>query len=264
MKGRDDVGRTEAQKRAGKKTRQKIYELISFDSRREARLLDLIHFAASKKNVSKATYISDAIQSQLSRDGITIDMLPADAKYTPPAPEPKQPRRYMIYMIIERFILDDDDDPGKYIAMFPTLKAAEKYARGKFDRKAYPIDWTYTILGRYIEGENQRDAFGKLKVLVKDELETDRDGTCDDGSNYLERIENVYPVEYTQEIKYEGENTESSLDDNEYIFEFEEDDNKSDSHGDNSDDDSDDNSDDDKFDLIDLVRKYNFDESEDE
>lgn len=204
---------SEAKLRADKKYHAKAYEKISFDSRRELRIRELLNFAASKKGLSLAQYLLGIIQSQLTHDGITIDMLPINSKYVPPAPEPKQPKRYMIYMITERFFLDDPDSPEKYIAIFPTLKAAEKYANNKLDRKAYPADWTYTISGRYIEGDNQRDAWDKLKVIVKKELETDRlNGIGEDGLSWLDRVDRDYPVEYVDTIKRENPDGVDSFD----------------------------------------------------
>lgn len=207
------VGITKKQYETNKKYNDKTYEQLGFRSRREERLDELIALGAEKTEQTKSMYMKNAIQSQLARDGITIDMLPVDSKYTPPAPEPKQPRRYMIYIITERFSLDDDDAPEKYIAMFPTLKAAEKYAKAKFERKPYPADWTYTILGRYIEGDNQRDAWDKLKVIVKKELEADRlNGIGDDGLNWLDRVNRDYPVEYVDTIKRENPDGVDSFD----------------------------------------------------
>lgn len=221
MKGRDGVALTKSRRKANDKYNQKAYESIAFRSRKEKRLGELLAFASEKEGVSKTVYVEKAILEKLTRDGITIDMLPADSKYTPPAPEPKQPRRYMIYIITERWAIDDDDAPEKYVAIFPTLKAAEKYARNKFERKPYPADWTYTIYGRYMGGDNQRDAWDKLKVLVKKELETDREngGKDDDGLYWLDRIDKVSPADYTGKIECEDENAKSEFDDLEF-FDF--------------------------------------------
>ena len=221
MKGRDDVGITKKQYETNKKYNDKTYEQLGFRSRKDERLDELITLGAEKTGQTKSMYMKGAIQSQLTRDGITIDMLPADSKYTPLAPEPKQPRRYMIYIITERWTIDDEDAPDKYIAIFPTLKAAEKYARNKLERKPYPADWTYTIYGRYMEGENQRDAWDKLKVMVKNELETDRlnGGKDDDGLYWLDRIERDYPADYTGKIECDDENAKSEFDDLEF-FDF--------------------------------------------
>lgn len=195
-----DMGMTEARRKANDKYNQKAYESICFRSRKENRLGELLDLAVEKTGSSKAIYIESAIQSQLARDGITIDMLPADAKYTPPEPEPKQPKRYMIYMITERYINDRMTD-NKYIACFPTLKAAEKYARNKLDKKIYPADWTYTIWGRYIEADKQVDAWNTLKDLIKKEVDKDKQTGLDGNTpNYLDRINEVYPAEYSDDI----------------------------------------------------------------
>lgn len=68
---------TEAQKRANMKYAKKAYIKVSFDSRREDRLNDLVKLAADKHGISKAEYISGAIQARLELDGITIDQLPS-------------------------------------------------------------------------------------------------------------------------------------------------------------------------------------------
>lgn len=216
------VGRTEAQKRADKKSAKKIYTMLTVHTRKDSLLKELIDMASVKLGVSKNDYMVTAIQQKLQSDGITSDLL--DQPCIPPAPEPKQPRRYMIYIITERFSLDDDDAPEKYIAMFPTLKAAEKYAKAKFERKPYPADWTYTIYGRYMEGDNQRDAWDKLKVIVKNELEADRlNGIGDDGLNWLDRINRDYPIDYTNTLIGEGGDIEdfdydfSEIDDEDLI-----------------------------------------------
>ena len=215
------VGITKKQYETNKKYNDKTYEQLGFRSRKDERLDELIALGAEKTGQTKSMYMKGAIQSQLTRDGITIDMLPVNSKYIPPAPEPKQPRRYMIYIITERFSLDDNDAPEKYIAMFPTLKAAEKYAKAKFERKPYPADWTYTIYGRYMEGDNQRDAWDKLKVIVKNELEIDREngGKDDDGLYWLDRIERDYPADCTGKIECDDDNAKSEFDDLEF-FDF--------------------------------------------
>lgn len=197
------------------------YNTLSIRFKKEDDVLPMLDYASRTLGITKGDYVRDALMNQFKRDGITIDMLPADSKYTPPAPEPKQPRRYMIYIITERWAIDDDDAPDKYIAMFPTLKAAEKYARNKLERKPYPADWTYTISGRYMEGDNQRDAWDKLKGLVKKELETDREngGKDDNGLYWLDRIERVYPADYTNKIECEDGNAKSEFDDLE-LFDF--------------------------------------------
>lgn len=189
------------------------YNTLSLRFKKEDEVLPMLDYASKTLGITKGDYVRDALMNQFERDGISIDMLPADTKYTPSAPEPKQPRRYMIYIITERFILDYDYEPDKYIAMFPTLKAAEKYARDKLDRKPYPADWTYTIYGRYMEGDNQRDAWNKLKVIVRDELEADKaNGTEKDGSNWLERVNKNYPADYVDAIKGEGTGEDSIFD----------------------------------------------------
>lgn len=203
MKGRDGVGRNKSSTVV--KYQKDHYNTLSLRFKKEDDVLPMLDYASKTLGITKGDYVRDALMNQFKRDGISIDMLPADSKYTPPVPEPKQPRRYMIYIITERWTIDDDDAPEKYIAIFPTLKAAEKYVSNKLDRKAYPADWTYTISGRYMEGDNQRDAWDKLKVIVKKELEVDKlDGIGDDGLNWLDRVNRDYPAEYVDTIKREN------------------------------------------------------------
>ena len=197
------------------------YNTLSLRFKKEDEVLRLLDYASKTLGITKGDYVREALMKQFKHDGLSIDMLPTNSKYTPPAPEPKQPRRYMIYTITERWAIDDDDAPDKYVAIFPTLKAAEKYARNKFERKAYPADWTYIIYGRYMEGDNQRDAWDKLKVLVKNELETDREnhGKDDNGLYWLDRIERDYPADYSNKIECEDGNAKSEFDDLEF-FDF--------------------------------------------
>ena len=210
-----DVGRSEAQKRADLKSRKKIYDQITMVDRKENRLKELLEVASTKTGLSKNEYMVKSVYTQLTNDGITIDMLPSDGKYVAPQPEPKEPKRYMIYMITECYAIFDEMDLSgeKYIATFPTLNAAEKYARNKFDKKAYPIDWRYTIWGRYIEGNNKLEACNTLKAIIRKELEEDRvNGIGNDEYNYLERINEEYPIDYYDKILYEGDNTKSEFD----------------------------------------------------
>lgn len=72
------MGASESRLKANKKYMNKAYIEIKFRARRETRLNDLIEFAAQQTNKSKAQYMLDAIQAQLNKDGIIIDMLPSD------------------------------------------------------------------------------------------------------------------------------------------------------------------------------------------
>lgn len=203
MEGRESVALTKKQYESNKRFNDKTYEQLGFRSRRDERLDELIALGAEKTQQTKSMYMKNAIQAQLARDGISIDMLPVDAKYTPPEPESQQPKRYMVYMITEQYEYNNDPAlQNKYIACFPTLKAAEKYAKGKLDKKAYPADWVYTIYGRNVEGNNKTEAWNTLKALIWKEVENDkRTGLNEDTPNYLDRINETYPVDYTDVIK---------------------------------------------------------------
>lgn len=202
MEGRESVGKNKSSTVV--KYQKEHYNSLSLRFKKEDEVLLLLDYASKTLGITKGDYVRGALIEQLKRDGISIDMLPADAKYTPPEPEPKQPKQYMVYMITEQYKYDDPALQNKYIACFPTLKAAEKYAKGKLDKKAYPADWVYTIYGRNVEGNNKTEAWNTLKALIWKEVEEDkRTGLDEDTPNYLDRINDVYPVEYTGEIKDE-------------------------------------------------------------
>lgn len=61
--------RTEAQKRADYKSRSKIYEQITLQSRKEFVLNDRIKSAANAINMSKNAFLLYAIEKELSRLG---------------------------------------------------------------------------------------------------------------------------------------------------------------------------------------------------
>lgn len=212
-----DVALTKKKYESNKRFNDKTYDRINCVVRKEERMKEMLELAAQKNAKSVSTYIVEAIQARLQSDGITIDMLPADAKYAPPEPEPKQPKRYMIYMITETYMPVGGIVEDKYIATFPTLKAAEKYARNKFKKKAYPRDWCYQILGRYVEGENQLDACNKLKAKIKEELEIDKsngivDGVAEDQLNYLDRLVDFSGQEYIDTILCDDPDAKSQFD----------------------------------------------------
>ena len=86
--------------------------------------------------------------------------------------------------------------------------------RSKFEKKAYPADWEYMVLGRYMEGDNQRDAYIKLSEVIKEELETDRQNKINgvDDLTYWERINLIYPTEYLDIVRCEDEDAKSEWD----------------------------------------------------
>ena len=207
-----NVGKSsEARIRANAKYNKKAYDPITIQSKKDDRIRELVSLASKRTGISKNVYMIQAIQSQLTRDGITIDMLPPTEKFVP-KPEPKQPKQYIIYMITEQYNHIDDEET--YIATFPTLNMAEKYAKNKFEKKAHQNDWLYTIYGRSIEGDNKLDACNKLKAMIREELKYDEEhGIRNDGSEltYVDRLNERAPADYIDVILYDGEYTEEEL-----------------------------------------------------
>lgn len=211
----ENVGRTEAQKRASVKWAKINNERISILFRKEERIKELIALASEKANTTKNNYMKNAIQSQLVHDGITIDMLPADSKYTPPQPEPKQPKRYMIYMITENW-LQRDSMVESFVTSFPTLNMARKYVQDKFNKKAYPEDWLYAIRGRYIEADNKANALLKMREIIKEALNKyDEAPRFGDGKQstafYVDYISRLNPTAYCEHITYDGNDLEYTI-----------------------------------------------------
>lgn len=206
-----DMGRSsEARLRATAKYNSKTYEKVSFDSRKEYRLTELVNYAAKKKGVSKAQYIENAIQSQLAHDGITIDMLPTDIEYTPQLEAPA-PKRYLVYMVTEKFLDESDEEfdfifnPEEYVSIFQTLKAAKDYIANKFKRKAHPEQWAYTIYGRSFETKNKRDAYDAYRQMAYD-ANSIVDGPLEDGDmipDFIQLMEEKQKPEYVEVVKYE-------------------------------------------------------------
>ena len=206
-----NVGKSEAKKRADEKYRKQYLDYITIRTRKDDRTRELINMASEKLGVSSNVYVIDAINHRLSSDGVTIDMLPPTEKFVP-KPEPKQPKQYIIYMITEQYNHIDDEET--YIATFPTLNMAEKYAKNKFEKKAHPNDWSYTIYGRSVEGDNKLDACNKLKAMIREELKYDEEhGIRNDGSEltYVDRLNERAPADYIDVILYDGEYTEEEL-----------------------------------------------------
>lgn len=213
-----NVGKSEAKKRADEKYRKQYLDYITIRTRKDDRTRELINMASEKLGVSSNVYIIDAINHRLSSDGITIDMLPPTEKFVPKL-EPKQPRQYIIYMITEQYNHIDDEET--YIATFPTLNMAEKYAKNKFEKKAHPNDWLYNIYGRSVKGDNKLDACNKLKAMIREELKYDEEhGIRNDGSEltYVDRLNERAPVDYIDVILYDGEYTEEELNMEDFDF----------------------------------------------
>jgi len=235
VEGRDGMGKaSKAKLRANAKYNAKTYEKVSFDSRKEYRLTELVNYAAALKKISKAQYIESAIQSQLAHDGITIDMLPVDSKYIPPA-ETKQAKQYMIYLVTEwmeddsewfELDVDDSDDIAvedfdfdyrheDYVSIFQTLKAAKDYIRNKFKRKAHPEKWGYTIYGRVFEANTKRDAYDMYREMAQEALEKVEksliDAEADDGGailDFVRLLKDEQEPDYVEDVKYEEDGNE--------------------------------------------------------
>lgn len=168
---------TEAHKRASIKSRKKIYDSITFISRRDDKLREQINYASCMKNKSKNQYIIDAINTQLELDGISIDSLPD--KQIQPQAEIKEPKQCMCYLITmfyaepdkykeapNRFWFDEE-----YVTVVGTLPAARKYILSKFPKKAYPERYHYVIYGRYIEAFSKLEAVNKYKSIAYKAIE---------------------------------------------------------------------------------------------
>lgn len=66
----------DARLKANRKYMEKAYDELRCRYRKELRLNEQIELVCIQNNKSKAQYITEAIQAQLDRDGITPDMLP--------------------------------------------------------------------------------------------------------------------------------------------------------------------------------------------
>lgn len=209
--------RSEAQKKADKKYWKKIMTTISIVTKREERIGELVGLASEKTNISKNTYMISAIKSQLSHDGITIDMLPETEKYTPPL-EVKQPKKILVYIVTELLEYEDEFegepatfvDDVSYVSSFGTVNAAKTYITKKFDVKAHPEEWTYTIYGRYIEANTKLEATNKYRDMTKEAIaEAERiqnDEDADEYPDFLNILDRKYgEPDYVEVVKYEKE-----------------------------------------------------------
>lgn len=204
---------SEAKKRTNRKSKKKIYELISFSSRREYRLSELITYAANKVKISKAQYIFNALQERFAKDNVTLDVL---SQPLPSSNSIKQPKQYMIYLITtwiatpqeyakaargEFFIIED------YVSTFQTLSNAKTYIFKKYPKKAHPEDWYFTIYGRNIEAYNKLEAYEKHKQLIKSAME-EQDKSMEDDSDglgwfyWLSILNGMHKPDYVEIIQY--------------------------------------------------------------
>ena len=214
MKGRNDMALTESRRKANDKYNQKAYESIAFRSRKEKRLGELLAFASEKEGVSKTVYVEKAIWEKLTRDGITIDMLPTNSKYTPPVPESKQPKRYMIYMVTtwdatpeeyEEVLAGNGFVFEEYVSVFQTLAMAKKYIANKYTKKPYPDQWYFTIYGREIEAENKLEAANKYRQMIKEVIAEQNEGLdTEEGAEWFTELLNKYrKPDYVEIVKYD-------------------------------------------------------------
>ena len=167
----DDMGVPMSKREANKRYDSKTYIRIGFLTRKEERLGELITLGADKTCKSKSVYMKDAIQSQLLRDGITIDMLPENEPLVIPE-EPKQPKRCMVYLVTELFIGEGGRmRQEKYVTTLQTAAMAKKYAEDRLSKKAHPEEWMFKIYGKEIEAKDKPEARIKLRQMAKDAQE---------------------------------------------------------------------------------------------
>ena len=166
------MGVTEARKRANAKYQKKAYDTISFISRRENKLRELLDIASKKVGASKTQYIIDAIQSQLARDGITIDMLPDASQPVTPVVEVKQPKQYLVYMITSWMV--NEEDFQEYVSTFGTIGSAKTYIKNKYSKKPYPNEWFFTIYGRMIEADTKLEATNKYRQMTMEAVKEEQ------------------------------------------------------------------------------------------
>ena len=212
MKDDKNMGRTEAQKKADRKSQKKIYDIISFPSRRENMLREQISYASNKRHISKTQYIINAIQTQLSVDEVTLDSL--DKPIANTFKEPELSKQYMIYMVTswnatpdeyiaiqnnQQFAMED------YVSVFQALNLAKNYIKRKYTKKAYPENWYFTIYGRYIEADNKTEALDTYRQMAQDAVKEENDnfGNEDGWLDFLGILNKYRMPDYLEVVKYE-------------------------------------------------------------
>lgn len=212
------MGRTEAQKRAADNYRKRHLDYITIKTKKIDRIRDMINYASQQKHISSNAYAIEAIQFQLKNDGISIDMLPENEKYIPPT-ESKQPKQYMIYLITSWTASPEEYNQralGKlplledYVTTMQTLANAKTYISKKYQNKAHPEDWYFTIYGRYFEAYNKLEANEKHKQLIESAMEEqsksidkDLDDLDDFGWVYwLNILNEKHKPNYVEIVKY--------------------------------------------------------------
>ena len=71
-----DRRNSNARIKANNKYNAKTYDQLRCNYRKTERLNELVEYAAQQRNTSKAEYILNAVRDRLTKDGITLDMLP--------------------------------------------------------------------------------------------------------------------------------------------------------------------------------------------
>ena len=142
------------------------WEQLGFMYRKEERLNELVELGSIKKEQSKSAYMKDAIQSQLARDGITIDMLSDEPLVIPE--EPKPPKQCMVYLVTSLYLGEDKMPQEEYVTVVQTVAMAKKYIDNKFAAKARPEDWLFTIYGKNIEAQTKANARTTLSTIAKE------------------------------------------------------------------------------------------------
>ena len=196
------------------KYQKEHYNTLSLRFKKEDDVLLLLDYASKTLGITKGDYVRDALMTQFRHDGITIDMLPADSKYTPPVPESKQPKRYMIYMVTtwdatpeeyEEVLAGNGFVFEEYVSVFQTLAMAKKYIANKYTKKPYPEQWYFTIYGREIEAENKLEAANKYRQMTKDAIAEENEGLySEEGTEDFTELLNKYrKPDYMEIVKYD-------------------------------------------------------------
>lgn len=184
---------SEARINANNRYRYKAYDTLQVAVRKEKRINDLLDFATKKTGKSKAQYVVDAIDTQLERDGISIDMLPA-VDITIPRGKPGRKRMLKEYMVYEALIVDKEIS-GWEDSIVVTLDLEE--ARSKLQiavRKSSgdPNDLPY-IRGWKFTAYNKKEAIDKCKEMI-DSMEI----IMDDNDEIESIINHVREPDYTE------------------------------------------------------------------
>lgn len=206
----ENVGRPKNQLETQHRYEKANYDQIALRFRKIDKIVPLLNIATKITGRTKNEYVKQALLTQFKTDGITIDQLPASP--ATPQPEPKQPKRYVIYMITENW-LQRNSTVESFVTSFATLNMARKYVQDKFNKKAYPKDWLYAIRGRYIEADNKANALFKMRGIIKEALDKyDEAPRFGDGKQstafYIDYISKLNPTVYCEHITCDGNGLE--------------------------------------------------------